>query len=94
MSLIYGSHKITHRIILKRCDVSLNRLLHIASSNKCGCQVDVAVDEVGLQANSMPIVLQRLLKLTTFLVNIAQVAKSSKKIGMISYELANGLVQK
>ena len=44
---------LTHRIVLKAGNISLNSPLHISSGHKSSCQVDVTINEVRLQSDSM-----------------------------------------
>jgi hypothetical protein len=64
----------TYRIILECCHISLNCLLHLASGNKGSCQIDVAINEVWFQTNSVSVVFQCLLQLAPLLEDIAEVA--------------------
>ena len=63
----------TYWIILQRGDVSLHGALHVASSHQGGGQVDVAVDEVGLEADRVPVVVERLLQLTSLFKHVPKV---------------------
>lgn len=84
-------------IVLQCSDVGLHGLLHIACGHQCRCQIDVTIDEVGLETHSPPIVVQSLLQLTVLLVYVAQIAAVAKKQpddlnGMFGHdELANCL---
>ena len=44
----------THRVVLEAGDVGLHGALHVPRRHQRRRQVDVAVDEVGLQADSVP----------------------------------------
>lgn len=69
-------------IILESRHVGLHGLLHVSGRNKCRRQVDVAVDEVGLEAHCVAIILERLLELPTLLVNVAKVAVEDEQLAM------------
>lgn len=64
----------TNRIVLKGRNISLNGLLDVTGGHQGCCQVDVAIDEVRLQSDGMAVVLERLLQLVLFFVNVAKVA--------------------
>lgn len=63
----------SYRVVLEGRDVGLYGPLHVAGGHKGGCQVDVAVDEVGLQPDGVLVVLEGLLQLAALLVHVAQV---------------------
>ncbi len=63
----------TYRIVTKCVDIGIDGSLHIAGCNQGRGQIDVAIDEVGLQGDGMSVILQGFLKLSSFLVYIAQV---------------------
>lgn len=64
----------TYGIVLQSRDVGLHGLLHVAGGDQSGRQIDVAIDEVGLEANGPAIVLERLLQHAVLLVHVAEIA--------------------
>lgn len=64
----------TYWIVLECGNVSLDCLFHVPSCHKGCCQIYVAVNKVGFQPDGVPVVFKRLLKLSTFLKHISQVA--------------------
>lgn len=63
----------SYRIVLKCCDVGLDSLLHVPSSNQGSSQVDVTINEVWFQTNSMSVIFQCFLKLSSLLVDITKI---------------------
>jgi hypothetical protein len=63
----------TNRVVLEAGDVGLHGALHVAGRHQRRRQVDVAVDEVWLEADGVPVVVQSLLQLALLLVDVAEV---------------------
>ncbi len=74
---------LTHRIVLESGHVCLNCSLHVSCCHQSCCQVDVSIDEVWFETERMAVMLDGLLKLTPFLVNIAQVRVGFSQHGVL-----------
>ena len=64
---------LTHWIVLKGRDVGLNGAFHVSRCHQGRSKIYVTVDEVWLQTDSLPVMVQCFLKLAPFFVNIAKI---------------------
>lgn len=60
----------THRVVSEGSHVGVHSLMQLSCSNQCSCQVDIAINKLWLQSDSMVIIIQGLLQLTSFFEHI------------------------
>ena len=71
-----------HRVVGQCGRVGLHGVLEIAGGHECGGQVDVSVDEVGLQADRALVQAERVRQLPALLVHVAQVRVRLGQMGI------------
>lgn len=73
MSILKDNCDVTYRIILQSRHISLHCSLHVTCSHQSCCQIDVSVNKVWFQSESMAIMFNGLLQLPALLVDVPQV---------------------